>query len=215
MGGWPFARESQQAKNVNKQTQKHTHKKGTKRGSQQSNRDRGAEMDRIPFVLRVVCVCACLFACVRACACVCAVCVLVDTGGLLFEHWFSCYGSYTSARLVAGELKGKNKTNTKLTQETNNSIISEHKTVFYAHLMQALATMGASVTKQQFYLTFMQEYKGLSRTGCRLLSAINVALPLTTYDRIKAREAKLSNARARSVQIHPLNSHSDSSPFAV
>lgn len=76
-------------------------------------------------------------------------------------------------------------------------ITDDHKAAFHNHLLQSLATMGNAAVKQQFYITFMHDYRGLSRSGKKLLSQLNVGLPARTYDTYRAAAAEEANNRAR------------------
>jgi hypothetical protein len=67
----------------------------------------------------------------------------------------------------------------KIDAETVRDMISKYRGGFMYWLMSC---GGSAMYKQMFYLVFVLEYKGLSRSGISLLHHMRAALPIRTYD---------------------------------
>jgi hypothetical protein len=66
---------------------------------------------------------------------------------------------------------------------------------FFLHLLQVLH--GHPIRWQRYYLSFLFEFKGVSRSGLSLLSALGVGNALTTYDIYRRNDLQNADARIR------------------
>lgn len=71
---------------------------------------------------------------------------------------------------------------------------------FMTHVWHVLSNMGTYGRQQQKYVTFLLKYKGISRSGIKLLGGMGIASKLTEFDKWVA--AKIAQAKTTSRLFH-------------
>ena len=83
-------------------------------------------------------------------------------------------------RKMVKETRG---TNDRVSLEKFYDIFEKYKNKYFLHWIQHLPGAGARL--QRFFLSFLLEFKGISRSGLDLLSCFGLAVPIRSYDRYK------------------------------
>lgn len=122
----------------------------------------------------------------------CCLACTVSNGGFLFQHYFDCnarvedFKAYKNALRVGADGKKV------LDLRVEAKLMKKYKAGFVFWL---ISTAGAKGYQQMFYLIFVLEYKGLSRSGIEMLHRLQVSLSLRTFDSYrKAALAKVDEA---------------------
>jgi hypothetical protein len=104
----------------------------------------------------------------------------VPRGGHLFHHFLFAYCSDEDRRLLKKLLTRRARIDIPIDYEDFEPLLLRYKNRFYIHLLMVLN--GNAVKWQRYYLSFLLEFKGASRSGLGVLSALNLGNPLRTYD---------------------------------
>ena len=110
---------------------------------------------------------------------------LAGTGGLLLEAFLASTAPYNVRRSwtsLLGRISGDQKSQTQDQQQDVKRVIKLCRTSFYFHLLSGLASRGTSANRQLFFISLVMRHKGLSRTGLRCLSLMNLGLSPRSFD---------------------------------
>ena len=108
---------------------------------------------------------------------------LVSTGGALLEAYVLTNGSYKSRRLFKTQLK-------QITDDPLHNfdpeigllILENEKRGFFMFVLSCLLSRGQAGNGQMFYISLLINFRGLSRSGMKMLKALNCCVPITTFD---------------------------------
>lgn len=120
---------------------------------------------------------------------------LVPKGGHLFYHYLVNFASLDDRRLVkklAREVRGSSDS---ISPDKFNDLFERYKNKFYFHCIQSFGGVGARL--QRFHLSFLLEFKGISRSGLNVLSSFGLAVPVRTYDRYRKEAVAVADAKLR------------------
>jgi hypothetical protein len=104
--------------------------------------------------------------------------LVVGSGGLLFEYFLLLHVSKKQYTVLCAALESKRT----LTLEEQGSLREEHKLTFWFDSIRVFKSLNRKCSKPLALWTMLQEYRGLSRTGCMLSSTVHASLPISTYD---------------------------------
>ena len=124
----------------------------------------------------------------------------VRTGGWLLTFFLQNFGSKLIRRKLKNAIKEKAADDVYIEQAIEEELVHVVRVEFYTWLIQACAVRGNAATKQLFYLSLLLQFRGLSRIGLQLMSCFNLALPPTTFDRLKSIELDRITVQVRSVR---------------
>ena len=101
----------------------------------------------------------------------------------MLEAYIMTNGSFQSRRLFHAEVKEISQDPTRrfnvgLTQR----LVDTEKRGFYMQVLTTLMSRGQAANAQMFYITLLINFRGLSRSGMKMLSALNCCIPIATYD---------------------------------
>jgi hypothetical protein len=113
--------------------------------------------------------------------------MLVHTGGRILDHYMHTWSSNVAHRFFIKQTRALPKTHppTLLSNIHAGAILNKVKNTWW---VQLLGMVGKAANRQLFYMSFVLEYKGMSRTGMALLSSIGTCLPETTYETYRNNE---------------------------
>src|ERR1700712_3090428 len=110
---------------------------------------------------------------------------VVGTGGVLFEYYVLLNAPETVARPVkeiitseTGEMK----------EELRLSLVTNFSLRFWYDAIRVMRSVNRKCNKPLALWTMLMEYRGLSRTGRMLASAVYGSLPVSTYDTYKKKD---------------------------
>lgn len=113
------------------------------------------------------------------------------------EAYVLTNGSYKSRRMFKAEVK---KISADPLYEFDSGIsaliLENEKRGFFMHVLSCLLSRGQAGNGQMFFISLLINFRGLSRSGMKMLKALNCCVPITTFDdRLKGyvlvQEAKL------------------------
>ena len=104
----------------------------------------------------------------------------VPRGGHLFHHFLFAYSSDDDRRLLKRLLTRRTRVDIPIEYEDFEQFLIKYKNRFYVYLL--LVLNGYAVKWQRYYLSFLMEFKGASRSGLSVLSALGLGNPVRTYD---------------------------------
>lgn len=132
--------------------------------------------------------------CVLSCvvcdmSCFCA----VHTGGWCFRGWFSIaatkrdWADYNTHARIQREEGSQEKSDKRETMQLDVSerLIGRYRSAFCTFMLHCLTTRGTSAAGQSYHVTSLIDMRGGTRSLIRVLSAMNLCLPLTTWDRCR------------------------------
>ena len=106
----------------------------------------------------------------------------VATGGILFEAFLTTHASYTVRRQWSSVRTCLRDDASADVKHPVDSIVQGARNSFYFYVLAALASRGTAANRQLFYLSLVMRHKGLSRSGLKLLSGMNLGLPPRSFD---------------------------------
>lgn len=99
------------------------------------------------------------------------------------EAYLLINGSFQSRRLFKAELRLiESDPNRQFNLGLEQRLVDTEKRGFYMHVLTTLMARGQSANAQMFYITLLINFRGLSRSGMKMLSALNCCIPIATYD---------------------------------
>ena len=108
---------------------------------------------------------------------------LVSTGGALLEAYVLTNGSYKSRRLFKAQLRTiSNDPLLDFDAEIGALILENEKRGFFMFVLSGLLSRGQAGNGQMFYISLLINFRGLSRSGMKMLKALNCCVPITTFD---------------------------------
>ena len=118
--------------------------------------------------------------------------VVVSEGGFLFQHYVETNARGQNFKDYKKALTTRRGLNTEIDIVLQKRLLDKYKAGFVLWL---LSSAGVSGYQQLFYIIFVLEYKGLSRSGIEMLHRMHVSLSLRTFDaHRKAALAKVDDA---------------------
>ena len=112
-----------------------------------------------------------------------AVFAIVSTGGAMMEAYICTNGSYQSRRMFKAELKRMPDNPTyQFDTAVDHSILENEKRGFFMHILSGLLGRGQAGNEQMFYISLLINFRGLSRSGMKMLKALNCCVPIATFD---------------------------------
>ncbi len=92
-------------------------------------------------------------------------------------------GTFKSRKLFKAELKRIDGDPThQFDMQLNQQLVDTEKRGFFMYVLTALMGRGQAANAQMFYFTLLINFRGLSRSGMKMLSALNCCIPIATYD---------------------------------
>jgi hypothetical protein len=91
----------------------------------------------------------------------------------------------------------------------NQSWLEDIKTEFYGYIIRSISSIGRNGSTQLFYITWLSQFFGLTRSGIQLHGRFGTAVALSTYDRGKKTMEAVIDDRIRysSSLLHQSNVH--------
>ena len=121
---------------------------------------------------------------------------LVEKGGWLFEYYLLSCSGYAVHELYSTYLSTADPA-TK--SSLFDDIVIKCLPQFSGWLLFHINSIGTTGRKQMFYITFVNHYFGLSRSGIEMNNAIGYGVSLGMYDRERKSHEKLSLTRTNEV----------------
>ena len=94
--------------------------------------------------------------------------------------------SIDDKRILTNLVKDVRSTDENISYVKFEPLLLKYKNRFYLHSIQHLSGNGART--QRYFLSFLYEFKGISRSGLDLMSSFGVGMPLTSFDRSRKEE---------------------------
>jgi hypothetical protein len=134
----------------------------------------------------------------------------VPKGGLLFRWYLHTFACWTGRRLFNAACKRRNQNDVledyldpefadldiveqnanpdhnAISQADNDKLIKDHGSKFVGWLITTLGNYGQHAKPQQFYVTFISNYFGLSRGGIMTMGNLGLGATKTFFDKTKA-----------------------------
>lgn len=110
---------------------------------------------------------------------------VVPIGGFLFEYFLltcSGYSVYRELQACIKDCEGA-----QLPVDKQEKWLTALSGKFTGWLLFHVASVGSNGRNQMFYMTFVNQYFGLSRQGISCLSRYGYATPLTRFDEMRQR----------------------------
>ena len=99
------------------------------------------------------------------------------------ETYVLTNGSYKSRRLFKAELKKiGNDPLYDFDSEISARILENEKRGFFMFVLSCLLSRGQAGNGQMFYISLLINFRGLSRSGMKMLKALNCCVPISTFD---------------------------------
>lgn len=117
------------------------------------------------------------------------------TGGVLFEHFILSRGSSKDSKVLAASLQEA----AQCTEDGNQFYVDSYALKFWHHAVVWMHDVNPKCTAPLGFWDTILEYRGVSRTGRHLNSAIGLSLPLRTYDRFRKKEVKEFTSVVKSI----------------
>lgn len=108
------------------------------------------------------------------------------SGGVLFEHFILSRGSSKDS----GRLMARLHEAAICSQDENQYFQDSYALKFWHHTVVWMHEVNQKCTVPLGFSDTLLEYRGVSRTGRHLQSALGLSLPLRTYDRFRKSEVK-------------------------
>jgi hypothetical protein len=107
---------------------------------------------------------------------------VVGTGGVLFEY----YVLLNAPSALAGSLRKRLQSEEdEANEDLQLSIVNKFSLRFWYDAIRVMRGVNRKCNKPLALWTMLMEYRGLSRTGRMLASAVHGSLPISTYDKYK------------------------------
>ena len=111
---------------------------------------------------------------------------LVSTGGLLFEHYILSHGTFKDTKAFIRILEEGSEDG----PSDEEYFLSKYTLPFWHNAIQWMHQVNSKCITPLGYWDSIQEYRGVSRVGRQLSSALGLSLPLRTYDRFKEAQTR-------------------------
>lgn len=99
------------------------------------------------------------------------------------EAFILTNGSYKSRRLFKTQLKlMEDNAGHQFEYDIAQHIIEHEKRGFFMFILTGLLGRGQAGNGQMFYISLLINFRGLSRSGMKMLKALNCCVPITTFD---------------------------------
>ena len=99
------------------------------------------------------------------------------------ETYVLTNGSYQSRRLYKAELKTiSNDSFYDFDAAIGARILENEKRGFFMFVLSCLLSRGQAGNGQMFYISLLINFRGLFRSGMKMLKALNCCVPITTFD---------------------------------
>jgi hypothetical protein len=124
---------------------------------------------------------------------------LVPAGGHLFYHYLS-YFATTNDRLALRRLimASEDRCIDRRSAEFRSLVIA-YRAKFYMFVLTTLPRYAG--LWQRYYLSFLLEFKGVSRAGIDVLNSLGLGVSLSTYDRYRKDDEKFATDMVK--YVHP------------
>ena len=107
----------------------------------------------------------------------------VPRGGHLFHYFLFACSSDDDRRLLKKHLTRRTRVDIPIDYEVFEPFLLSYKNRFYVYVL--LVLNGYAVKWQRYYLSFLMEFKGASRSGLSILFALGLGNNIRTYDRYR------------------------------
>ena len=115
----------------------------------------------------------------HCCMCMYMGWMTVSNGGWLFQHYLECNARAEDFKDYHRALSARTDDVSTIEMSVQDRLIEKYKAGFVLWLLTAA---GVPAYQQLFYLIFVLEYKGLSRSGIDMLHRMQASLSLRSYD---------------------------------
>lgn len=115
----------------------------------------------------------------------CSLCVcrfaVVPVGGRILEMWLVAFAPKSLHRFFKRALKRRRDGEAAISNTDNEHIISKALPRFFGFVLFASCSVSQKALRQQFYLTFIAKYHGLSLSGINALSKFGLLSKSTFF----------------------------------
>ena len=101
----------------------------------------------------------------------------------MFYHYLMNNATVDDRRLLQSLVRDSRESRGKIPFSKFEPLYNKYKNKFYLHYLQHLS--GAGARFQRFFLSFLFEFKGVSRSGLEVMGSFGIGLPLSSYDRYR------------------------------
>jgi hypothetical protein len=112
-------------------------------------------------------------------------CVLVPIGGRIFEAYLQGSAGYQANRTYVQEMRHLEYDDECISEEVNIALLEDCGRKFYGWLIMNVAGIGRAGLRQLFYVSFVSQYFGLTRSGMDTLGALGFLNKTSYYDNIR------------------------------
>ena len=113
----------------------------------------------------------------------------------MFHHYIATFADKLDRRKLKSLTKARKRVDQPIEYDDFEPLLLAYKNKFFMHLLQTLP--GNTSLKQRYYLSFLFEFKGVSRSGLDVMNAFGIGNALTTYDRYRRVDVEAADKRIR------------------